>query len=252
MKRKIAFFLTALLLLSVLCGCGGREHDLDFTQNKDGASYSVTGLGVMEGAALVIPDTYRDLPVTDIGFEAFVEEATIVSAQLPASIKTIGDYAFLCCTALERVDIPEGVEVIGGYAFADCAALRGVKIPDSVVSIGVAAFEGTQATMIKQKVTYVDTWAVDCDADVSDAVLREGTRGLADYAFVDGVDLKNLTIPASVVRIGDFALRGCTDLVSITYGGTRAQWENLRKGEGWNDRTGAYTVVCSDGTLTKG
>lgn len=52
--------------------CGYFETGLEFALNKDGESWSVTGIGTFEGAELIIPAVnYDGNPVTSIGSSAF-------------------------------------------------------------------------------------------------------------------------------------------------------------------------------------
>ena len=62
------------------------------------------------------------------------------SYSIPASVTSIGGYAFAACTSLTGVTIPNSVTSIGGYAFAACTSLTGVTIPNGVTSIGGYAF----------------------------------------------------------------------------------------------------------------
>ena len=67
--------------------------------------------------------------------------------------------------------------------------------------------------------------------------------------YGDCVDT-NVIIPASynglpVVGIGDEAFSGCSSLTSITYTGTKAEWEKIERSASGI----TCTVICSDGTI---
>ena len=64
----------------------------------------------------------------------------LTSVTIPASVTSIGDYAFYGCTGLTSVTIPASVTSIGDYAFYGCTGLTSVTIPASVTSIGYCAF----------------------------------------------------------------------------------------------------------------
>ena len=59
---------------------------------------------------------------------------------IPASVTSIGDYAFIDCFGLTSVTIPNSVTSIGEAAFNTCAGLIALTIPASVTSIGDYAF----------------------------------------------------------------------------------------------------------------
>ena len=50
----------------------------------------------------------------------------------------------------------------------------------------------------------------------TEIVIKDGTNGIADYAFRDCSGLKSITIPNSVTTIGQEAFSGCLGLTSIT------------------------------------
>ena len=61
---------------------------------------------------------------------------------IPASVTSIGDFAFFLCSGLTSVTIPNSVTSIGDRAFLRCSELTSVTIPNSVTSIGYSAFYG--------------------------------------------------------------------------------------------------------------
>ena len=67
--------------------------------------------------ALEIPATLGGSTVTAIGDFAFVGNAGMTSAVIPAGVKSIGQSAFYACTSLSSVTIPRSVVSIGNHAF---------------------------------------------------------------------------------------------------------------------------------------
>ena len=105
-------------------------------------------------------------------------------------------------------------------AFEYCDSLENITIPDSVTSIGASAFYNTpwydnqpDGLVYAGKVAfrYKDYWD-DCPSSVE---FDEGTLGIADEAFYNCSDLEEVTIPDSVVSIGDHAFFS-TSLTSVT------------------------------------
>ena len=124
--------------------------------------------------------------------------------------------------------IPETVEYkgkqysvtsIGRDAFSGCSGLTSVTIPNSVTSIGDKAFYGTawfdnqpDGLVYAGKVAYRYKGTMPENTSIS---LKEGTLGIADYAFSYCYTLTNIVIPNSVTNIGKFAFETCS-LGSVT------------------------------------
>jgi len=76
---------------------------------------------------VVIPDTYNNLPVTEIGNQAFDRNSTSInSVIIPNSVTKIGALAFQGWVAIKSVTIGSGVKDIGANAFAGCIVLDSV------------------------------------------------------------------------------------------------------------------------------
>ena len=78
-------------------------------------------------------------------------------------------------------------------------------------------------------------------------VIPAGVTSIENSAFEDCSGLTSVTIPDSVTEIGYGAFWVCSGLTSIHFQGTREQWENVDKGDEWDEDTGDYVVHCSDG-----
>ena len=79
-------------------------------------------------------------PVTQIS-DCTLDNATAVEAvHLPATLKTIGGYAFQNTFSMEFLGLPDGLESVGAFAFAGTNSLRNVSIPPSVTFFGIDAF----------------------------------------------------------------------------------------------------------------
>lgn len=88
--------------------CGGKYWDtlnhsegLIFTLNASKTGYNVSGY-TGDGLNIVIPSTYKELPVTTIDASAF-ENDNVISVILPNSVTAIEENAFCGCAALENV-----------------------------------------------------------------------------------------------------------------------------------------------------
>ncbi len=148
-----------------VCACG---FACDFTQGLEyekiegREEYRVTGDGGFVGGELIVPATYKGLPVTEVGDYAFSyadarkialpESVQRVGYQafsrcsakeivLPQKMQSLGDAAFYYCMELQKINLPDGIDRVGDSAFSYCISLREITIPDSVIEIGYEAFD---------------------------------------------------------------------------------------------------------------
>ncbi len=103
----------------------------------------VTGIEDQSLSEIIIPDTYKGLPVTEIKGEAFANCSGLTSVTIGENVRTIGKYAFENCIGLRgELKIPNKVTSIGEYAFHWCSGLTNVTIGSNVKTIDDKAFSG--------------------------------------------------------------------------------------------------------------
>ncbi len=54
-----------------------------------------------------------------------------------------------------------------------------------------------------------------------------------------------------LTRLNKGAFGYCNQLESITFNGTKEQWNNIDKETDWDKNTGGYTIHCTDGDIAK-
>ena len=174
-----------------------------------------------------IPDS-----VTSIGDGAFIDCTSLTSVTIPDSVTSIGWYAFSGCTSLTNITIPSSVTEIGGSTFSGCTSLTSIMIPNGVTSIGYEAFydcSSLTSITIPNGVMYIGQYAFESCTSLTTIDVEIGNN---NYTSVNGVLFnkgktelicypagktdKSYNIPDSVTSIGDGAFIDCTSLTSVT------------------------------------
>ncbi len=123
--------------------------------------------------------------------------STVTHNGLSYPVTTIGESAFLNCTALTSVTIPNSVTSIDKEAFSNCSGLTGeLIIPSSITDLGMAVFK-------------------NCSGLTSVTIPNSITR-ISDELFWDCTGLTNVNLPNTITCIGEVAFEGCTSLTSFT------------------------------------
>ena len=207
---------------------------LVYTLNGDGVSYSVTDY---EGTDtdVIIPDAYKGLSVTSIGYSVFSGCTSLTSVVIGDSVTSIGGYAFYNCTSLTSVDIPDSVTSIGDYAFAYCDLLTSVVIGESVTSIGNYAFSGCYKLVEVYNKSSLSIVAGSSDygkvgyyaKNVYTPTSGESKLSTTDDGYIlcadgDVVSLigyigteTDLVLPTGITEINRYAFYGCHSLTTV-------------------------------------
>lgn len=76
-----------------------------------------------------------------------------------------------------------------------------------------------------------------------------GIRQIATGAFLNLLELEEISMDDAVELIETGAIFGCPKLAKITYKGTKEQWRRVEKRELWHDRE-KLEICCLDGKLS--
>ena len=158
--------------------------------------------------------------VISIDYDAFYGCRELTSVTIPNSVTSIGSEAFYACSGLTSVTIPNSVSSINYRAFWNCSSLSSIDIPQSVTKIGDEAFHGT-AWYNNQPdgLVYIGNVAYKYKGEMpanTSITIKDGTLGIAGYAFNGFPNLLSVTIPNSVKTINYCAFQECNGLKSIT------------------------------------
>ena len=142
------------------------------------------------------------------------------SYEIVDGTRVIAEYAIMDCSSLTSVTIPSSVISIGAQVFSKCTSLSSVNIPSSVKYIGENPFDRTalynDPSNWVDNVLYVDNCLINAKPELGENYkIVEGTRVIADRAFLGYFSTTSLTIPSSVVNIGTRAFSSLYELTDI-------------------------------------
>ena len=229
MKQLFRF---SILLLALLLPALATAHDFEvdsiyynrINDNEVEVTYGqIFDHRYQYHGAVTIPATVTydgtTYSVTAIGEGAFLRCSGLASVDIPNSVTSIGRAVFYNCTGLTSIVIPNSVTSIGQEAFYNCTGLTSIDIPNSVTAIGAWAFDNTawynnqpDGLVYAGMVAYKYKGTMPSGTNMT---LKEGTLGIAVYAFEGCTGLASVVMPNSVTEIGVLAFMDCPGLTSI-------------------------------------
>lgn len=203
-KHKIikisSLFLTVIMMFSILA-CApftvSAAVEDDYSYRILEGEYAEITRYYGNDKNLVIPNELDGYPVVSIGKNAFYEEP------------------------IESVRVPNNVIIIDDGAFFGCANLKNIVLPNTVLSVGRNAFDYTKYYYTnsnwKNDILYVGKVACTLrNNKVKRISFEHGTITLADGIAEQCSELTALTIPDTVISIGEMAAMDCPKLKGIT------------------------------------
>jgi hypothetical protein len=146
--------------------------------------YQATGLK-LSGKENTMQSLVVSEGTTEIDKESFIRWVSLTDVHFPKSLERIAPEAFVGCSSLQSFDFPEGTD-----HFMIC---------DGVL------FSTDKTILI----------AFPPGLNIEKYEIPQGTTLIAERAFKQNPYIKELVIPASVVRIQDYAFENCASLEKI-------------------------------------
>lgn len=213
MKKTILFILVAISIQSV------KAQDFAF----DGIYYVVTDYAGKKASVqanlskyqgdIVIPTTVtyadRDYTVTGIKEHSFQKCSELNSIELPNTIESIGNYAFLDCTSLAGTfTLPAQLTQLGKGVFAGCK-----KLTDFDIISDNSYFSTLDGVLYNKNLTEIITYPNG--KTNNEYVIPTGVTNIGNQAFQYCSHLEIIKIPSSVSEIGSNAFNNCTKLKEL-------------------------------------
>lgn len=156
--------------------------------------------------------------VTALDTDVFSAWPALERVTLPEGLERIGEGAFRNCRNLRKIHFPATLWSIGGYAFAHCPALEELALNDDLEELDLFAFSGCRAlteVRVPGGVKYLGDFAFSQCEGLRRAVLEEGVEEVALCAFCGCTALTSVSLPESLRRLEPSAFFRCEALAEI-------------------------------------
>ena len=174
-----------------------------------------------EGCKITIPDKIGKYTVTEIDDTSLGGFSSIT---VPDTVTTINQGAFAYDLLLEEVNFGANsqLKLIDQWAFQDCRSLKSITIPASVETIAYGAFNNSDQKLVGGGEVDEETGTIGRDfTDTYSLTSVKFAKGsklkiLGDYAFAQQYALTDIELPEGLKEIGRGAFQDCLDLKSVT------------------------------------
>jgi hypothetical protein len=223
-----------ILVLVALVAPGTMQAQFGYMTNTDGVNTITITNYTGSGGTVNIPTRIGRLLVTRIGDEGLMY-CSATNITVPGHVISIGNGAFMLCDQMTSITISNGVGSVGDYAFQACNDLISVAFPASVTNLGVGLFGACDSlitiTVDPENAFYSSvngvlfnknqTTLMQFPLAVGGSYAIPGSvTNIQSQAFLQCLNLTNVTIPGSVISIGDYAFQTCQGLTSMTIPGS--------------------------------
>lgn len=219
MNNLLKFACLLSLLLTAL-----PSHAWDF--EEDGLCYNILS---EKSRAVGVTHKYGSSFNKDYVSGDLEIPSKVIHASKTWNITEISDSAFMYCSSLTSVAIPNSVRTISYGAFAECSSLASVTIPYSVTHIQFNVFMGCNklsainVDINNQNYRSIDgllyfqslSHLVSCPGTRTSVTIPYSVLYIGNWAFAGCSSLASVTIPYSVEGIANNAFSGCSSLASI-------------------------------------
>jgi len=204
----------------------GTDNEVEVTHRYAAGTRFYSGDIIIPSAVIHSGISYK---VTRIGNNAFSNSVDLTSIDIPESVTTIGNNAFSTCWGLTSIDLPNSINIIEYEAFNSCVVFTTIVIPGSVIEIGESVFRDcynlTTIVVDSGNQYYSSENGVLFDKTQTRLIyfpMRNWENG-GHYSVPENIKyiesqsfnscyLISVTIPESVIEIGNNAFKGCTNL----------------------------------------
>lgn len=156
--------------------------------------------------------------------QAYYRNEELGGVALPEGVEEIGQFSF-ARSSLTSVIVPQGVKKIGYGAFYHCNELGDVMLPDTVMCVEPKAFEHSlwverflEGTDNDEAFLIEGGVLIAYRGNAKEVIVPEGVRVIAGEVFLGHDEIESVTLPESLLVIGEGAFENCCGLSRIIFG----------------------------------
>lgn len=154
--------------------------------------------------------------------QAYYRSKALGHVTLPAGIEEIGLFAF-SRSSISSVVIPEGTKEICYGAFYHCDKLEKVILPKTIENVEPKAFKNTlwvEEFEDNGKEDYLISGnvLVAYRGINKEITIPEGVTVISGEVFANNAQIIGVTLPDSLITIGEGAFEGCRNLSKVSFG----------------------------------
>lgn len=207
MKRFLAIVLVLILGMLTLSACGEPKSSPveDFTYELENGEAIITGY-IGTDLEIVVPSVIEERPVTTIESDAF-SGYDMKSIYIPDSVLYIEGDAFSNCELLENISLPKTLVYTDFIRTQSATDIWGKVYSDYACYLEDTKWYQQQPD---NSVLYLDSVLLGCKGEISSSSvdIKNGTTMIADQAFMYFENINSISIPNTVISIGESAFLG--------------------------------------------
>ena len=162
---------------------------------------------------------------------------------IPSNITKINNHSFFGAQYVTSFSFGPTLVHLGENNFWGCPNLQNVYYSGTLEQWCDLTFEYNGNPCLYSASLYIN------DVKMEDVTIPSSITSLKPYLFDGCVSIHTIRIHKDVTNIRTDAFCSCTNLKTIIYDGTKAEWNAIPKDDNWNAYMFKYTIKCTDGDI---